>query len=397
MSKQSLPVCPDCGARLAEDAEICDLCGLPIGEDAISVAESHPSEAFESEDIVASETPVVEAEAAGHRSIAGDRPATPSGVYCNECGWRNPMGARFCSMCGTRIQDVTAAPEMPVHPSPRHKPSAAQRAAPFDPPETTVVTGLADTEAADTERKAVTRQVGIIVGAGVLLVVVLFLITAISKNQPAPESAAAVITPPPIPPIDTGTATPLPPQLAEQTAALETEIEQLEGVAKLAKQRELANLFIGGGRLDRAALVQQQIAEVQNTPEEWKRAGDLFYDWMSTLQDQAKPPVAQQAIAAYQRVLDAEPDNHDVRTDMATAYLSSNNPMQGVQEIKRVLEADPDHLHARFNYGIMLALIGRRDQAAEQFETVKTLVGPESSYYQQAEEAIRSLQQGGSL
>ncbi|HMB89913.1 MAG TPA: tetratricopeptide repeat protein, partial [Rhodothermales bacterium] len=183
----------------------------------------------------------------------------------------------------------------------------------------------------------------------------------------------------------------------EQAQALETEIEQLEGEAKLAKQRELANLFIGGGRLDRAALVQQEIAEVQSTPEEWKRAGDLFYDWMSTLQDQAKPPVAQQAIAAYQRVLEVQPDNHDVRTDMATAYLSSNNPMQGVQEIKQVLDADPNHLHARFNYGIMLALIGRGDQATEQFEAVKSLVGPESSYYQQAEEAIQSLQQRGSL
>lgn len=299
-------------------------------------------------------------------------------------------------MCGTRIQDIPLAPETPRQASPAPQVAPTRQAA-LEPPETTAATGPEDPDAADTERKAVTRQVGIIVGAGVLLVVVLFLITALSKDQSSAPAATAATTPPPTPPVDTGTTTPLPAQLAEQAASLETEIEQLEGEAKLAKQRELANLFIGGGRLDRAALVQQEIAEVQDTPEEWKRAGDLFYDWMSTLQDPAKPPVAQQAIAAYQRVLAVQPENHDVRTDMATAYLSSNNPMQGVQEIKRVLEANPDHLHARFNYGIMLALIGRGDQATEQFEAVKALVGPESRYYQQAEEAIRSLQQRGSL
>ena len=378
MSKESVQVCPECGARLAEDAEICDLCGRPVVEEAEAVATPAPVEAVE---------------APASRPIATDRPATPSGVYCNQCGWRNPIGARYCSMCGTRIQDLPFAPETPRQAPPPQVP----RQVALEPPETTVATGPATPDAAASERQAVTRQVGIIVGAGVLLVVVLFLITAISKDQSAAPPSTAVTTPPPTPPMDTGIPTPLPAQLAEQVAVLETEIEQLEGEAKLTKQRELANLFIGGGRLDRAALVQQEIAEVQGTPEEWKRAGDLFYDWMSTLQDPAKPPVAQQAIAAYQRVLEVQPDNHDVRTDMATAYLSSNNPMQGVQEIKRVLEADPEHLHARFNYGIMLALIGRGEQATEQFEAVKELVGPESRYYQQAEEAIQSLQQRGSL
>ena len=80
---------------------------------------------------------------------------------------------------------------------------------------------------------------------------------------------------------------------------------------------------------------------------------------------------------------------------MATAYLSTNNPMQGVQEIRKVLDADSTHLHARFNYGIMLSMIGRAEKAVEQFEFVKTLVDETSPLYRQADEAIRAVQSAG--
>ena len=82
---------------------------------------------------------------------------------------------------------------------------------------------------------------------------------------------------------------------------------------------------------------------------------------------------------------------------MATAYLNTNNPMQGVQEVRRVLDTDSTHLHARFNYGIMLALIGRTEKAIEQFEFVKRQVDESSPYYQQAVNAIRSVQAGTNL
>ena len=246
------------------------------------------------------------------------------------------------------------------------------------------------------EHKAVSRQVGIIVGAGVLLVIALFLVTAVSKTQPggAPvQPAQQAPLPAPIP-----EDTPLPAQLAEQVASIQDEVAQLNGTARIAKQRDLIALLFGAGRLDQAALEQQKIAEATSALDDWKRAGDLFYDWMNTIQDPSrKAPVAAQAITAYQAVLAQDPDNLDVRTDMATAYLNTGSPMQGVTEIKRVLEADSTHLHARFNYGLMLTWINRPDQAIEQFEQVKTLVGDSSDYYQRADEAIRVIRQGGSL
>ena len=397
--------CTECGARLADGAIQCTLCGWPVDAPespleapAVELQAAEP----ENQGVTAGEEVVTEPEAPAAPlqdvTASVDRPATPTGVYCNQCGWKNPPGARFCSMCGASLQILDApvpsggAPEASTEESGAVDAPAASPAVPGAVP-APPSPGPSKGGQAAPERKAVTRQVGIIVGAGVLLVVALFLVTAVSKMQPArtpdqptPPGAASAALP---------AETPLPAQLDEQVAAIEDDMAQLDGAMRIARQRDLIPLFFGAGRLDRAALEQEKIAQATGTLDDWKRAGDLFYDWMNTFQDgQSKAQVAGRAIEAYQTVLAQDPDNHDVRTDMATAFLSTGNPMQGVTEVKRVLEAEPNHLHARFNYGLMLTWINRPDQAIEQFEWVKSLVEETSDYYQRAEEAIRIIRQG---
>ena len=397
MSK-TYKTCIGCGARLVEGAEQCNLCGWPV--DGVDEPEA---DAAVAEDAVADETGIEEASVVEEIGAAppeeavvarpADRPARAGGGYCNQCGWKNPPGSRFCSQCGSRLQVIDAPEPADVGPAP--PPARVDPKKPSTTPEQ-APEAAASPKATVTERQAISRQVGIIVGAGLLLVVTLFLVTAVSKTwqADAPAQAAQQALPSAVVPEEE----PLPAQLAEQAATLEAEIAQLDGDVRLAKQRDLLVLFINAGRLDRAAVEQQKIAESTGAIEDWKRAGDLLYDWMNTIPEpQRKAQVASQAVAAYQAVLEQTPDNHDVRTDMATAYLNTGNPMQGVTEVKRVLEADPTHLNARFNYGLMLTWINRPDQAIEQFEQVKALVDESSDYYQKANEAIRAIRQGGSL
>ena len=114
---------------------------------------------------------------------------------------------------------------------------------------------------------------------------------------------------------------------------------------------------------------------------------------MQRAPDTQKTPWSQKAVAAYQAALDMNPDNLDVRTDMAIAYLyDPQNSMLAIQETNRVLESDSLHIQANFNRGIMLNQINRTDQAIEQFEKVKRIVGdPEDPVYQRAENAIVQL------
>lgn len=392
MSK-TYQTCPECGARLTAAAEQCDLCGEPVAPSEAAAAPIPTEAPAESvEPVPAPDVTEPDVAEAVEPVASAHRPALPQGVYCNQCGWKNPVGARFCSMCGAPLQAVDPAllPDTPVPVSLPPKASASTPLVPVMPPEQP--SAAASDVQARVDHRTISRQVGIIIGAGVLLVVALFLVTAVSKTRPA---ASPVPTAPSA--VDSGTLPPLDAQVAAQVEALEGEIEQLSGEARLAKQRELVVVLSGAARLDRAALAQQEVAEATNAPDDWKRAGDLFYDWMDPLQGAEKARIAAQAVNAYQRVLDADPNDLDVRTDMATAYLSSNQPMQGVAEIKRVLDADPNHLHARFNYGIMLAMIGRTEVAIEQFEQIKSQVDETSTYYRQADDAIRALQAGGSL
>jgi cytochrome c-type biogenesis protein CcmH/NrfG len=98
---------------------------------------------------------------------------------------------------------------------------------------------------------------------------------------------------------------------------------------------------------------------------------------------------AQRAAENYERSLELDPDDLDVKTDLATAYLNdATNPMLAVETVKAVLEEDPDHVRANFNYGLMLAQINRVDQARVQFEKVVGLTDPSDPVHVRAEQEL---------
>ncbi len=223
-------------------------------------------------------------------------------------------------------------------------------------------------------------------GAALSLVIALFLVTAVSKSgEPAATQPSTGIPEPVVAPPE-GT-------LAAEVAELDERIAQAEGTERLLRQREKLLRMLEADRTDLAAVEQQRVAESTGNVGDWKLAGDLYYEAMR-LAD-SDPVLLQQmaglAVAAYERTLELDPDNLDVRTDMATAYLNTGNPMKGVDEIKRVLELDPDHLNANLNYGLMLYHINRVDQAVEQLEKVVGLAEVDSEHYRRARAVLADI------
>lgn len=367
--------CPSCGARVPAGSEVCDLCGTPV-EQRGGAEDASPEDG--------SSVPE----------------SANEGPYCHQCGWQNPPGARYCSKCGTRLQDVSTA-------------SASESAAsslagrkPAAPPPSEEPAPPAPSE----EQRGISRQVIILVGASLLLVVALFLLLVVSNDTGASRAGMSDTTDAPAAAMQgSESAAPLPDSpeallqqnplsgdLADQVEQVRGELEVAEGDMRRTLQQRLINLYIGAGRPGLAALEQERFAKSENTADAWATAGHLFYDWMQSMERPQRFAAAERAVQAYQRVLDQEPGNLDVRTAMATAYLESNNPMQGVQEIKQVLAEDPEHLQARFNYGIMLTMIGRTDDAIDQFERAKEIAGEGSPQYQRAEQIIQRIRQEGS-
>ncbi len=357
-------MCPQCGALQKERGSACELCGSSLdGFDELVSDESaveDESVAVELDVPVAPVAPVA---------------ATPTAVggFCTSCGSPFPEGARFCGTCGRRLVALTPGPAVDA------APSGAAPAAGEAPAETS----------ADTPTEGLGRQVLIVIGAGVLLVVGLFFVTVASKRSNGGTGNPAETTE------LSFTPAPLAPEVESEVTRLREEVESATGANRRVAQTRLTDYLVSEGRFDLAGDVQEAIARESNAEVDWIRAGNLYYDWMERVDGQERVVYAKKAVATYQQALAINPDNLDVRTDMAVAFMyDPENQMEAIANTNSVLEVDSNHVQANFNKGIMLLRIGRYDDAVRQFQRVKTLVGDSGNpIYQRAESALEAVAQ----
>jgi hypothetical protein len=276
---------------------------------------------------------------------------------CRACGEEHSASARFCAGCGAEL----ATGKVPATPAKKPVPVWA------------------------------------IVAGCIALVAVLFFLGRTGPGAPlrAPGDAAAASAEEDGHALDHVVAG-VPEAFAPQVEALRKEIAGLEGEERLAKQRELVNLFVGIGRPDLAAIEQEDVARADGALESWTRAGNLYYDWIDGVEGAHRVAVARRAIAAYRKVLEQDPDNLDVRVNMAVAYLyDPEDPMEAINNNNYVLERDPDHIPANFNRGLMLLQINRMAEGLAQMERVKQLAGEGTPFYRQAQQVIEAVNEAG--
>lgn len=394
--------CPSCGAQVPADADRCDLCGTPVDPSAADHRDA-PTDAAE---------PPESKEDSG-----------PS-VFCNQCGWENPPGARFCSRCGTELQDLSD-----VTPS-ATRPVAADLPTKEEPdPSADLSDALEDDEQEEADEQAVLgQQIALVVGGALALVVALFFVTQWSAqyewggdssapppaaeagpggNGPAasggqqsmsgPARGGDAAAPTGLQTLVDQTEDSLSGSMAGQIDSLRTGIGQASGDEKQRLQTELVNLLIGAGQPGRAAVVQKEIADATGTVEARRRTADLLYRWMQKLERQGQrkqiSQIARHAARAYEAVSKKRPDDLDARTRMGEAYLLTNEPMRGIQAINAVLEDDSTFVPARFQKGLAFLQINRVDQAVQQFEAVKRYADDGSAFYQQADRALTVIEE----
>lgn len=372
MSKER-NVCLHCGAKQKISAQVCDLCGSSLSGELVE-AEADGAEFV---DEVASLSAIEEIEELEQHDQESSSDTIERGGFCTSCGASYPVGSRFCGSCGRKIA-MTEATGDATTPAKSAVPVSKSIPTPETPPAKRAATD-----------KELGRQVLLVVGAAVILIVALFVITVVSRDQGGsvpPQSGQSAS------PLVLG---PLPAEVQGTVQSLRDQIDALTGEAKTLKRRELADFLISHGRWDLAGEVQEEIAAVTGAESDWVRTGNLYYDWMEGVGDESKAGFAQRAISAYQQALQINPDNLDVRTDMAIAYMfDPENSVQAIAQTNMVLEQDSLHVQANFNRGIMLLRINRFEEAISQFNTVKRVVGdPANPIYQRAESALDALRQ----
>jgi len=62
-----------------------------------------------------------------------------------------------------------------------------------------------------------------------------------------------------------------------------------------------------------------------------------------------------EAITHYQLVLEQQPRNADIRTDMGIAYRRTGRPDLAARAFRRAIQDDPQHVNAHYNLGVVLA------------------------------------------
>ena len=402
--------CPSCGALIPPDAGACDLCGYTLA------GSNDPTDDTPDEDVPSSLENTVEDDSAEDTP----EPAANGAAYCTECGAAFAPGDKFCSQCGARRAKSDARPEG-TRPVAADLPTSADAPSESDDD----LGGDAGGDADDViDESAINRKLGWLIGGAVVLIAVLFLGTLFSERagDPLARTAAERNAGDNIGSEQGGGQGPMQGNARSQAApvsvdalveryseevddTVEAQVDSIQGVLESEEddlmqqtlRQELINTYIGAGQLGLAAQKQKAMAEASDDPDAWRRTGDLLYSWMEQLgqggSNEAIAQIAPHVVEAYEAVLEQEPNNLDVRTDMATALLQTQSPMRGVQEINRVLEEDPDHFQARFNKGIMQLYIGRVDEAVAEFEEVKRIVGEDSPYYERADRAIELARQ----
>lgn len=370
--------CESCGARLDAGVEVCDLCGTPVeAAHAADEVQNWPPEADSPEQEEPTTRPDTEAGVPPLTETVSDTASDAvDQAKCPHCGHGNPGASRFCNQCGERLENP-GAPTQTAMTKPASAPVVEEM------PES----GKGSRAPLEDSERAVGKQVVIVVSVALLLVVFLYAVTTMSGGSSGSFSAVAES------PQGEQVQEPLASQWLDRESEIMVDVESSTGAEQIEARRRLIDLYFAADRLDFAAEQTAIIAEATNSEEEWILAGNLYFDTMQRAADTQKMPWAQKAVESYQKALTLNPDNLDVRTDMAIAYLyDPQNSMMAIQETNRVLEADSLHIQANFNRGIMLTQINRVETAIEQFEKVKRIVGdPEDPVYQRAVSAIERL------
>lgn len=94
------------------------------------------------------------------------------------------------------------------------------------------------------------------------------------------------------------------------------------------------------------------------------------------------------AAELYSRLLEIQPGNPDVLTDLAVALHETGRHAEALEKLREAKSVAPDHWQSRFNEVIVLAFgMNRLDEAAEALEDLKR-IQPNNPNVVQLEEAI---------
>ncbi len=173
--------------------------------------------------------------------------------------------------------------------------------------------------------------------------------------------------------------------------SLLSDIEKIENALKkasandvIALQEQLAKKWDDVNQPAASAFAYEAIAEKNPSYENWLLAGDRFTEGYQNFPDTTSVRgLTEKAIHAYNQALELNAESLDAQTGLGVAYVTgTNNPMQGIQMLLKVVEKDPKNLKANMSLGLFSMKSGQFNKAVERFKTVIEIKkDPEAYFY----------------
>lgn len=105
-------------------------------------------------------------------------------------------------------------------------------------------------------------------------------------------------------------------------------------------------------------------------PAGWIALGNALFDMNQCFRREGPHQIAgcTEAATAYQKALDLDPKNVNVRVDFGTSLWAAGQFEKALGEHRKALKLDPKHLNARMNAGVALIDLNRPADAIKEFE-----------------------------
>lgn len=134
----------------------------------------------------------------------------------------------------------------------------------------------------------------------------------------------------------------------------------------------LRSLYTQAGQFDSAAWFGEKAAAFFNNTESFLKAGNSFYQAYTFAMDASKQKMLAEKTREYLgKAVQANPKNYDARIKMAMTYLTTGGPMQGISQLKGVLEEDPKNEQALFNMGMLSVQSGQNKKAIDWLKQLR--------------------------
>jgi tetratricopeptide (TPR) repeat protein len=121
-------------------------------------------------------------------------------------------------------------------------------------------------------------------------------------------------------------------------------------------------------RFDSAAILSELALSLDPSEKRTIQTGQDFYEAFQFAQDNQREVYQKSAQKYFSDVLAKNPDNLNVKVDLAMTYVSSESPMTGIKLLKEVTEKDPNNEKAIFQLGTLSIQSGQFDKAVKRFE-----------------------------